>query len=243
MLRYTFERARFSTWSTLAARRRVELASQPLEQKRALVTSIADELRRDSLKANHTLKAGETCSSHSQCRSLSSAQDDPKSGVYEVLSRNKEWADRNKQLFRPLSEGQSPRFFVVSCSDSRCPSEKVMGFNPGECFTVRNIANCVMNGDLSINAATQFAVEVLGVQDILVVGHADCGGIKAAMTRQSFGTTIDMYVRHVRDVYRQHITEIDSIQDPTERLNCLIRHHIVEQCINLFKSEFSSNTQ
>jgi carbonic anhydrase len=161
-----------------------------------------------------------------------------KSGVYDILLKNRMWAEQNRELFRPLSEGQQPKYFVICCSDSRCPTEKMMGFNPGECFTVRNIANCVMNGDLSINAATQFAVDVLGVENILVVGHRDCGGIKAAMTRQSFGTTIDMYVRHVRDVYRQHIVEIDKITDPTKRLNCLIEKHVVEQCINVFKMGF-----
>lgn len=164
--------------------------------------------------------------------------DGAKSGIYDVLMRNRQWSKENKKLFRPLSEGQKPKYFVICCADSRCPSEMVMGFNPGECFTVRNIANCVMNGDLGINAATQFAIDVLGVENILVVGHRDCGGIKAAMTRQSFGTTIDMYVRHVRDVYRQHIKEIDAIDDPEKRLNTLIEKHVVEQCINVFKMGF-----
>lgn len=161
-----------------------------------------------------------------------------KSGIYEVLLRNREWAKENKNLFRPLSEGQKPKYFVICCADSRCPTEKMMGFNPGECFTVRNIANCVVNGDLGINAATQFAIDVLGVENILVVGHRDCGGVKAAMTRQSFGTTIDMYVRHVRDVYRQHLPEIDKIEDPEKRLNTLIERHVIEQCINVFKMGF-----
>lgn len=165
-----------------------------------------------------------------------------RSGVYDILLRNRAWADshrkENPDFFRPLSEGQKPKYFVVCCSDSRCPSEKLMGFQPGECFTVRNIANCVMNADIGINAATQFAVDVLGVENILVVGHRDCGGIKAAMTRQSFGTTIDMYVRHVRDVYRQHVDEIDKISDPDAKLNCLIEKHVIEQCINIFKMGF-----
>ncbi|KAH9254665.1 hypothetical protein BASA81_007432 [Batrachochytrium salamandrivorans] len=161
-----------------------------------------------------------------------------KSGIFELLTKNREWAEERKGEFRPLSEGQSPKYFVIGCSDSRCPSERLMGFKQGECFTVRNIANCVMNGDLSINAATQYAVDILGVQNILIVGHRDCGGIKAAMTRQSFGTTIDAYVRHVRDVYRQHIVEIDAIQDPTDRLNRLTEHHVIEQCINIYKMGF-----
>ena len=189
------------------------------------------------------------CSSNSSVRQFSTNnQDKPpetmpdlegaRSGVYDILVRNRKWAKENAQLFRPLEEGQQPKYFVICCSDSRCPTEKMMGFNPGECFTVRNIANCVMNGDLSINAATQFAVDVLGVENILVVGHRDCGGVKAAMTRQSFGTTIDMYVRHVRDVYRQYIHEIDAIEDPQQRLNTLIEKHVIEQCINVFKMGF-----
>ena len=76
--------------------------------------------------------------------------------------------------------------------------------------------------DLSINAATMYAVDVLKVKDIIVVGHRDCGGGKAAMTRESFGSTIDMYVRHVRDVYRQNIEEIEAIADRTERVSSLI---------------------
>jgi len=161
--------------------------------------------------------------------------------VYEVLVRNREWADEERSkpgYFRPLSEGQHPRYLCISCADSRCPSEKMMGFNPGECFTVRNIANCVTNGDLAMNSATQYAVDVLKVQTIMVVGHRDCGGIKAAMARQSFGTTIDAWVRHVRDVYRQHIAELEAISSVQDRLDRLIELHVAEQCINIFKMGF-----
>ena len=163
-----------------------------------------------------------------------------KSGIYDIMLRNREWADkaRTQGLLRELSAGQQPKYMVIGCADSRCPTEKMMGFAPGECFTVRNIANCVMNGDLSVNAATQFAVDYLGVENILVVGHRDCGGIKAAMTRTSFGTSIDMWVRHVRDVYRQHLPELEQIKDDNERLNVLIEKHVVEQCVNVFKMGF-----
>jgi len=114
----------------------------------------------------------------------------------------------------------------------------MMGFAPGECFTVRNIAASVMIGDLAMLTATQYAVDVLKVSNILIVGHRDCGGIKAAMSRQSFGTTIDGWVRHVRDVYRQHIVELDAYEDPQAKLDRLIERHVIEQCINVFKMGF-----
>jgi carbonic anhydrase len=174
-----------------------------------------------------------------QVRAMS--PDGGKSGVFEVLTRNREWADSERHkpdFFKPLEEGQHPKYFCISCADSRCPSEKMMGFDPGECFTVRNIANCVTNGDLAINSATQFAVDVLKVENILVVGHRDCGGVKAAMTRQSFGTTIDAWVRNVRDVHRQYIRVLDAIPDPQERLDKLIELHVTEQCVNVFKMGF-----
>ncbi|KAH9256317.1 hypothetical protein BASA81_005538 [Batrachochytrium salamandrivorans] len=158
-----------------------------------------------------------------------------RSGIYDLLVRNRTWAQERKSEFRPLEMGQQPQHFVICCSDSRCPSERMMGFKSGECFTVRNIGNCVMSGDLSINAAMQYAVDVLKVKDIIVVGHRDCGGVKAAMTTKSFGTTIDMYVRHIRDVYRQHIHEIDAYENPNDRLNSLIQLHVIEQCVNVYK--------
>lgn len=74
-----------------------------------------------------------------------------KSGIYDLLMRNREWAETKHDEFRPLSEGQSPKYFVICCSDSRCPSERLMGFKTGECFTVRNIGNCVMSGDLYVS--------------------------------------------------------------------------------------------
>jgi carbonic anhydrase len=164
------------------------------------------------------------------------------SGVYPVLMKNRTWADteraNNPDYFRPLSAGQQPKYYVISCSDSRCPSEMIMGFSPGECFTVRNIAASVMIGDLGLLASTQYAVDVLKVENIIVIGHRDCGGIKAAMSRQSFGTTIDAWVRHVRDVYRQHIVELDAYEDPDEKLNRLIERHVMEQAVNIYKMGF-----
>ncbi|XVF39629.1 hypothetical protein PTKIN_Ptkin01aG0049000 [Pterospermum kingtungense] len=87
--------------------------------------------------------------------------------------------------FQSLKEAQSPKFMVIACADSRvCPST-ILGFRPGEAFMIRNVANLVPpleNGPSETNAALEFAVKTLQVENILIIGHSCCGGIQTLMS-------------------------------------------------------------
>jgi carbonic anhydrase len=102
------------------------------------------------------------------------------SGIQDILANNRQWvATKNAEdpeFFHRLADGQKPRYLFIGCSDSRVPASGITGTGPGEMFVHRNIANMVVHADMNLLSVLQYAVEVLGVQDILVVGHYGCGG-------------------------------------------------------------------
>lgn len=159
---------------------------------------------------------------------------------YERLLReNKVWAKEKKQadplFFERLVNVQRPDYLWIGCSDSRVPPNEITQTQPGEIFIHRNIANMVVHTDLNLLSVLQYAVEVLKVKHVIVCGHYNCGGVKAALTRSSLGI-IDTWLRNIKDVYRFHQQEID--EQPTEeaRLNCLIEWNVREQVMNLAKT-------
>ena len=98
---------------------------------------------------------------------------------------------------------QAPRYLWIGCSDSRVPANEITGTDPGEVFVHRNVANVVVHTDLNCLSVIQYAVEVLGVEEIVVCGHLGCGGVEAALDGQRLGL-IDNWLRHVQDVAREH---------------------------------------
>jgi carbonic anhydrase len=156
-----------------------------------------------------------------------------------LLLENKAWATskvmEDPNYFSRLSKIQSPKFMWIGCSDSRVPANEITGTDPGEIFVHRNIANMVVHTDLNLLSVLQYAVEVLHVEHIIVCGHYGCGGVKAAVTRQSFGI-INKWLRNIKDVHRIHERELEEISDEDERIDKLVELNVQEQVMNLAKT-------
>ncbi|UZJ38718.1 carbonate dehydratase [Prosthecochloris sp. SCSIO W1103] len=153
-----------------------------------------------------------------------------------LFEQNKEWAEKVKEsdpdFFLKLSKQQSPEYLWIGCSDSRVPSNQIVGMLPGEIFVHRNIANVVVPSDLNCLSVIQYAVEVLKIKHIIVCGHYGCGGVKAALESREHGL-IDNWLEHIRDVYRTHSEEIDAIDDKNEKLDKMCELNVIEQVINV----------
>lgn len=159
--------------------------------------------------------------------------------IDEVFTNNKKWIDQklalDKDYFTNLSQGQSPELLYIGCSDSRVTAEDLMGVMPGEAFIHRNIANLVNNVDLNVMSVINYAVRHLKVKHVVVCGHYYCGGVKAAMQAKDLGI-LNPWLRGIRDVYRIHKDELNSITNEDERYNRLIELNVQEQCINVIKT-------
>jgi carbonic anhydrase len=157
----------------------------------------------------------------------------------KLLLQNKAWAKERIELdpdyFNRLAHIQTPQFLWIGCSDSRVPANEVTNTQPGEIFVHRNVANLVVNTDLNLLSVLKYAVEVLKVKHIIVSGHYGCGGVKAAMTNTHFGL-LNKWLRNIKDVYRIHSDELDSIVDNEKRTDRLVELNIVEQVYNLAKT-------
>lgn len=160
---------------------------------------------------------------------------------YEILLKeNKEWAEKKKsadpQFFERLVNVQSPEFLWIGCSDSRVPPNEITQTEPGEIFIHRNVANLVVNTDVNLLSVLDFAVNHLKVKHVIICGHYGCGGIKAAMTKTDFKAVLNMWLRNIKDVYRLHKNELDSITDEDERTDRLVELNVKEQLFNLAKT-------
>jgi carbonic anhydrase len=120
------------------------------------------------------------------------------------------------------------------------PANEITGTNPGEIFVHRNIANMVIHSDMNMLSVLSYAVEVLKVKHIIVCGHYGCGGVIAAMGNKQFGL-IDNWLRHIKDVYRLHQSELDAITDTEERGRKLVELNVIEQVNDLGKTSIVQN--
>ena len=157
----------------------------------------------------------------------------------KILENNIEWVEatlaEDPNYFTDLAKGQTPPLLWIGCSDSRVPANEIIGAKPGEVFVHRNIANMVVHSDMNMLSVLDYAVNVLKVKHVLVCGHYGCGGIKAAMGNDSVGI-IDNWIRHIKDVYRLHKVELDSIKDETQRFNRFVELNVIEQVCDLAKT-------
>lgn len=155
-----------------------------------------------------------------------------------IFKNNEEWIAAKLQAdpdyFANLSKGQQPEFLYIGCSDSRVTAEDLMGVNPGEVFVHRNIANQVIPIDSNVNSVVQYAVEHLKVKHIIVCGHYECGGVKAALNPSDMGQ-LNSWLQTLRDVYRLHRSELDNILDQHMRFDRLVELNVLEQCNNIIK--------
>jgi carbonic anhydrase len=159
--------------------------------------------------------------------------------IKEIFANNQQWVQNklgvNADYFEKLAAGQSPELLYIGCSDSRVTAEDMMGAKPGDVFVHRNIANMVSNLDLSAMSVINYAVSHLKVKHVVVCGHYNCGGVKAAMQSQDLGI-LNPWLRNIRDVYRLHQEELDAIHNEDERYNRLVQLNVQEQCVNVLKT-------
>lgn len=156
----------------------------------------------------------------------------------EAIENNRAWAtkriDEDPMFFKRLARGQKPSILYIGCSDSRVAAEEMLGAGPGDLFVHRNIANLIPNNDHSSNTVINFAIHDLGVKSIVVCGHYGCGGVLAAMQSSDLGN-LTSWLQNIRDVYRLHSAELDSIENEELRYRRLVELNVHEQCINLLK--------
>ncbi|HLM68651.1 MAG TPA: carbonate dehydratase [Longimicrobium sp.] len=139
---------------------------------------------------------------------------------------------QDPQFFERLVEQQSPQYLWIGCSDSRVPANEIVGLLPGELFVHRNVANVVVHTDLNCLSVLQFAVDVLQVRNVMVVGHYGCGGVAAALTNRKVGLA-DNWLRHVQDVRDKHASLLAAIDDPAARLDRLCELNVIEQAASV----------
>jgi carbonic anhydrase len=156
----------------------------------------------------------------------------------KIFQNNEQWI-KDKLILDPnyfenLAKGQNPEFLYIGCSDSRVTAEDLMGLNPGEVFIHRNIANQVIPTDNNVNAVVQYAVEHLKVKHIIVCGHYECGGVKAALNPSDMGQ-LNSWLQTLRDVRRLHKSELENIKDPQLLFDRLVELNVREQCMNIIK--------
>ncbi|MES2617685.1 MAG: carbonic anhydrase [Bacteroidota bacterium] len=156
----------------------------------------------------------------------------------QVFENNLKWLEQKKatdaNFFEKLNKDQHPEYLYIGCSDSRVTAEDLMGAEPGEVFIHRNVANLVNATDLNVMAVINYAVRHLGVKHIIVCGHYNCGGVKAAMVPKDMGI-LNPWLRNIRDVYRLHKDELNAIESEHDRYNRLVELNVQEQCINVIK--------
>jgi carbonic anhydrase len=162
----------------------------------------------------------------------------------ELFANNKKWVEeiteQSPDFFNLLAAGQRPKFLWIGCSDSRVSAEQLTGTNPGDMFVHRNIANMVIHTDMSMLSVLDYAVNVLEVQHVIVCGHYGCGGVAAAMGSKQVGL-IDNWLRNIKDVYRLHHDELNSIESQEFRFNRLVELNIQEQVNSLASTSIVQN--
>ena len=157
------------------------------------------------------------------------------SDLQHLFAHNRAWASEMERqrpgFFSGLTQQQKPRYMWIGCSDSRVPANQITGLEPGEVFVHRNVANVVVHSDLNALSAIQYAVEMLKVEHIMVVGHYGCGGVMAALDGVRVGLA-DNWIRHIQDVRHRHRGMLENIA-PASRANALVDLNVIEQVVNV----------
>ena len=157
----------------------------------------------------------------------------------EIFENNRRWIEQKKgtdsDFFQRLASDQNPDYLYIGCSDSRVSAEEMMGLGPGEVFVHRNVANLVTSIDLNVMAVINYAIRHLRVRHVIVCGHYNCGGVRAAMIPRDLGI-LNPWLRNIRDIYRFHQAELDAIEEENKRYDRLVELNVEEQCINVIKT-------
>ncbi|EAR89372.1 carbonic anhydrase (macronuclear) [Tetrahymena thermophila SB210] len=160
-------------------------------------------------------------------------------GIDDLLQYNKNWAYKiqheDPSFFNKLAKAQNPEYLWIGCSDSRVPAETLTGLGPGQVFVHRNVANQIIHTDLNALSVVQYAVDVLKVKHIIICGHYQCGGVKAAIENPKLGL-INNWLLHIRDLYLRYKKDLDRIQDMAKKVDKLCEMNIAQQMYNLGNS-------
>ena len=154
----------------------------------------------------------------------------------DLFRNNREWSEsihrQDPEFFAKLSRQQSPNYLWIGCADSRVPANQIVGLMPGDVFVHRNIANMVVHTDLNCLSVMQFAVDILKIKHIIVVGHYGCSGVQAAMRRTRVGLA-DNWLRHVQDVHEKHEHSLRGCGSEAQVHDRLCELNVVEQVVNV----------
>lgn len=158
-----------------------------------------------------------------------------------LKENNRSWAARrvaaDRGFFKRLAGQQAPAYLWIGCADSRVPANEIVGLEPGELFVHRNVANLAPPQDANYLSVLQYAVDVLRVRHIIVVGHYGCGGVAAAIDGKRRGL-IDHWLHPIRETRQAHAKELDAIKDPDARLNRLAELNVMRQVQNVASDVF-----
>ena len=158
------------------------------------------------------------------------------SALDQLFANNREWAEakiaQDSNFFKRLVSQQAPEYLWIGCSDSRVPANEIVNRLPGELFVHRNVANVVVHTDLNCLSVIQFAIDLLRVKHILVVGHYGCSGVHAALTDKRIGLA-DNWLRHVKDVHQKHERYLGDIIPTPKRQDRLCELNVIEQVVNV----------
>ncbi len=141
----------------------------------------------------------------------------------------------DKDFFVNIAKGQKPDYLWIGCSDSRVPANEITNTSSGEIFVHRNVANLVVHTDMNFLSVLEYAVNYLHVKHVIVCGHYGCGGVIASMSNDLHGF-VDNWLCHIKDVYTKHQTELDAIDNITDRANRLTELNVIEQIKNVAKT-------
>ncbi|SFB92100.1 carbonic anhydrase [Polaromonas sp. OV174] len=155
--------------------------------------------------------------------------------IQDLFGHNRAWAAQMEAerpgFFSSLVKQQTPRYMWIGCSDSRVPANQITGLEPGEVFVHRNVANIVVHSDLNALSAIQFAVEMLKVEHIMVVGHYGCSGVQAGLEGKRIGLA-DNWIRHIQDVRDRHRGLLEGLPE-AHRADALCDLNVIEQVVNV----------
>ena len=161
-----------------------------------------------------------------------------------LLEKNRAWAQSintsDPQFFEKLAAQQSPEYLWIGCSDSRVPANQIVGLMPGEVFVHRNVANLVVHTDFNCLSVLQFAVDVLKVKYVLVVGHYGCGGVRAAYEDAENGL-IDNWLANIKDVQRRYNDELAALPDDDARIDRLVELNVRSQVEHVCQTTIVQN--
>lgn len=161
-----------------------------------------------------------------------------------LFLKNREWAESittsDPEFFKKLALQQSPEYLWIGCSDSRVPANQIVGLLPGEVFVHRNVANMVVHTDFNCLTVLQYAIDVLKVKHVMIVGHYDCGGVRAAFYGEDNGL-IDNWLRNIKDVQRMNMARIEALSDDDARISLLCELNVISQVANVCHTTIAQN--